>query len=179
MIKNAPLSDIQKAAIVYHDTAKRDFGADNHGANGAKIAQQQLKSLYTPQDVRRIAIAIRQHNLDQRVKDQTTMQQTISNFDNSQGELLAIADDMRPMAADATWKKTMKYNFKYTPDRTPQQILQHMKTRLDPRKRMPQLLTYKKQFEEVNKPFIDWLDGITLDDVKTNMDKYRNANTSE
>lgn len=173
-LKGKKLTDVQQASIIWHDSAKKDKGALSHGKNGAQIAKRQLKPYFSPEDIKRVAIAIKQHNLDQRIKDPATFEQNIKYFASPEAQLLAIADDARPTDPQITWKKVLAYNIKGQPtDKTPAQLYEHMKLRLDPRRRMPRLRYYKSQFQESNKPFIQWLDGLTLDQVTNRIESFK------
>lgn len=173
-LKGSQLSDVEQASIVWHDSAKKDKGTENHGRNGAVIARKQLKKWFSPEDIKRVAIAIKQHNLDQRIKNPATFQQKIKYFASPQAQLLAIADDSRPLDEQKTWNKTLSYNIKGTPeDKTPSQLYQHMKLRLDPRKRMPQIRYYKDAFEKDSKDFTKWLDKLTLKDVQSRINTFK------
>lgn len=176
-IKGKRLSPLQNAAILWHDTAKRDMGGQFHGQNGARIAQRDLKRWYTPQQVALVAKAIRQHNLDQRVKDQHTLEQAIPHFSSPQAQLLAIADDDRPLEAQKTWNKVLRHNIKgQSQDKSAAQLVNHMKLRLDPRRRMPQLKHYKQQFQQRNKPFINWLQRLSQKDAQTRIKRWKQDN---
>lgn len=176
-IKAKRLSPIQNAAILWHDTAKRDMGAQFHGQNGARIAQRDLKRWYTPQQVAIVAKAIRQHNLDQRIKDQHTLEQSIPHFSSPQAQLLAVADDDRPRQAQKTWEKTLKYHIKGSPqDKSAFQLIKFMKQRLDPHRRMPELKYYKQQFQQRNKPFIKWLQRLSQRDASTRIKRWKQSN---
>ena len=43
-LKGKELTDVQRASILWHDSAKKDKGSLNHARNGAQIAKRQLKS---------------------------------------------------------------------------------------------------------------------------------------
>ena len=87
-LKGSKLSPLQLAIIYYHDIQKKRVGGIRHQQAGAKFAQKDLKKLYTKDQVRRVAQAIRQHSPDYRM--------SIKNFRHSspQAQLLALADDM-------------------------------------------------------------------------------------
>lgn len=173
-LKGKQLTDVQQASILWHDSAKKDKGPLNHARNGAQIAKRQLKSYFSPEDIKRVSIAIKQHNLDQRIKDPATFEQKIKHFASPQAQLLAIADDARPSDPQITWKKTLSYNIKGQPtDKTPAQLYRHMKLRLDPRKRMPQLKYYKDAFSKDNAAFIKWLDNLTQQEVENKISQYK------
>lgn len=173
--KEAPLSDQQKAAILWHDSAKRDMGAKLHGLHGAQIARKELPKWYTPQQVRIIAKAIRQHNLDQRIQSEQTFKQLISNFASPQAQLLAVADDDRSQnTPDQVWGKTLSYHIHGDQkDKTPKQLMQFMRLRLTPQHRMPELQYYKQKFYSRHKPFTDWINALTQDQTAKRIAQYK------
>lgn len=173
--KGAPLSDEQKAAILWHDSAKRDMGAKLHGLHGAQIARKELPKWYTPQQVRIIAKAIHQHNLDERLQSPTSFKVKLKHFASPQAELLAVADDDRSKdRPQDVWAKTLSYNIKGQPeDKTPKQLMEHMQLRLTPEHRMPQLQYYKQKFYSRHKPFTDWVNALTQDQTAKRIADYK------
>ena len=154
-IKGSSLTPVQRAAILYHDSARRDMGDDLHGANGAEIAVKELASRFSKEKLNTISKAIRQHNYAERLAN------PIPAFSSRESQLLAIADDIRE-SPEQTWRKTLKYNIKGTPqDKTPGQLVRHMKKHLDPYKRMPELKYYQQEYQDRFGPFKDWLEHIT------------------
>lgn len=173
--KEAPLSDVQKAAILWHDSSKRDKGAFRHGQFGARVAEKELPRWYTPQQVRIVAKAIRQHNLDERIKDPQTFQQTLKSFASPQAELLAVADDDRSQdTSQDVWRKTLSYHITGSAkDKTPQELVAHMKRRLPPKNRMPELKYYKQKFLQRNRPFTDWVEALTSQQAAARISNYK------
>ena len=173
--KQKALSDEQKAAILWHDSAKKDLGAKLHGLHGAEIAKKELPRWYTPQQVRIIAQAIHQHNLDQRVQSLQTFKPTLKRFSSPQAELLAVADDDRGgQTPQQTWRKSLGYHIKGRPDdKTAKQLTDFLKLRLTPSHRMPQLQWYKQKFFARNKPFTDWVQAINEAQTAKRIAEYK------
>lgn len=172
------LTPVQRASILWHDSAKRDFGAEKHGLNGSKIAQQQLPKFgYTPQQVKTIATAIRQHNLDQRIDNQNSFKQTIKRFASPQAQLLALADDWRSSDIQPVWKKILSHNIKGKPtDRDAHDLYMHMTKRLSPMGRMPQLKYYGQKYKKSTDKFQKWLDSLTQQQVADRIQRWKEAN---
>lgn len=87
-IKASRLTPLQRAIIYYHDIQKKRVGNNGHQEAGAKFAQKALKGQYSPQEVKLIANAIREHSPQYRF--------SIPNFKHSsrEAQLLALADDV-------------------------------------------------------------------------------------
>lgn len=173
--KEAPLSAEQKAAILWHDSAKRDMGAKLHGLHGAQIARKQLPKWYTPQQVRLIAKAIHQHNLEQRIQSLQTFKPTLKRFSSPEAQLLAVADDDRAsQTPQETWRRTLGYHIKGRPDdKTAKQLTDFLKLRLTPSHRMPQLQWYKQKFFTRNKPFANWVKSLNEDQTTKRIADYK------
>ena len=96
-LENRQLTPAEYAAIMLHDNAKQEFGAENHGRMGADRAIKILAaSSLSPEQIDEAQMAIRVHD------------DNLAKFPSENAELLASADANPP---DINWMLNKSYSW--------------------------------------------------------------------
>ena len=156
------LSPVEYAAILMHDSTKRDMGKNNHGRLGALRAAEVL------------AAALPKDQLAEAVEAISVHDDNLPKFPSRTAELLASADANPP---DTDWMLNKSYNwaimhglkgkdrYKHSVDTLPQ------KYGVGGKFNIPGI--YSKYYGEAVRRNQEVLSKLTVEEAKKRLDKYR------
>lgn len=156
------LSPAEYAAIMMHDSTKRDFGKENHGPMGAERAAQVLAAALSRRDLALAAEAIRVHD------------DNLEKFPSRTAELLASADANPP---DVDWMLNKAYNWGithgYEGDNRIRRLLKTMPPKYGVGGTFNPPGIYRRYYGDAVRQAQEFMSGMDFDTAKKHITEYR------